>query len=684
MTLKHLNSNKGIAMALTLVVGAVVVVISSVFWYASSSRIIHATRNANQIQAYYFARSGVEAALGLLDTEGFFPHEFPIKFYGDLDDFNKGEPGEDEDYSIKFSISESEGNDGLIIVSEGRVGGAQGAQSTADNLTFLLPGWTAEGGRPIDTGNSGHGNSFTFNYAVFTQDDITLSGSASIEGPVGTNSGHVELGNSTNCEITNAGDFPGILSLGPGADVNKPDQTQGVDHFSPEKELPAVPNIPDLPVFPSYPNYPGYPDYPNLSGSAPKQLSVNNNVTESLDPTTINVYNLISFSWDETLTFDLNGDTTVVIQDINGSGNINLSGQGNLFLVVDKNLDGLMDVNTEGCQNRLTVLYMGTSINRPSSSNFYGDLYAPNATFSASSNFTMAGDLVIGGSSVNLGWSNNIEGSIYASNATFNTNSNSTMAGDLVIGGNSINIGSSNSINGSIYAPIANMNTTNSVDISGNIITGGTSINFNGVSHNGNLYASNDNASIKYSGNRSLVAGTITNIYSKGIKIEINTAHLQGNIHLSNQNAEFYLGGSSSLIGNIYTQGTNVDAPGNVEFQGFIYAPNNNATISIQGSSSIATVGGIITAGSSVSFIGNASAFHGVVYAPNADVSVNGSSDICGAVVSKTFDGGNGNRAAVSYVPISTENFPIPIIGEGTGEPAQDPIKGYSGGIWIQ
>lgn len=95
-------------------------------------------------------------------------------------------------------------------------------------------------------------------------------------------------------------------------------------------------------------------------------------------------------------------------------------------------------------------------------------------------------------------------------------------------------------------------------------------------------------------------------------------------------------------------------------------------------------MGGIIAAGKSVSFIGNASAFQGVVYAPNADVLVNGSSDIHGAVVSKTFDGGNGNRAAVSYIPISTENFPIPIVG-GNGEPAEDPIQGDSrGGIWIQ
>ena len=685
MLLKHLKSEKGMAMALTLVISAVVVVISSVFWYASSSRTIHATKDANQIKAYYFARSGVEAALGLLYTEGYFPHYFPsggLKFYGNLNDLNQGEPVND-DYSLKFIISEVD--KGLKIKSEGCVGGAQGAQSTSEELTLLLPGWTAEEGQPDGSSDQRDGDAYTFDYAVFTQADIALGGSARIEGPVGTNSGYVEIGNSGNCKITNAGEYPGTLSLGPGADVNKPDHTQGVNHFSPEKDLPAVPNIPDLPAFPYYPNYPDYHEYPNFSDSVPKQLNVNNNTTESLDPTKANVYNKISFGWNKTLTFDLNGDTTVVIQDINGSGNINLSGQGNLFLVVDKNLDGLMNINAGGDQNRLTVLYTGISgINRRSDSEFFGDLYAPNATFNTSNKFTMAGDLVIGGNSVSIGSSNEIDGSIYAPNATFRTNSKFTMVGDLVVGGNSISIGSASEINGSIYAPIANINTTNPVDISGDIVTGGASINFNGVSHNGNIYVYNNDASIKYSGNRPFVDSTITNIYSKGKKVEIDTAHLQGDIYLSNQNAEFKLSGSSTLIGNIYTKGAKIEAPGNVKFQGFVYAPNNNAIITLKGSSSMLSQGAIITAGSNVSFIGHATAFQGVVYAPNADVSISGSSNIHGAVVSKTFDGGNGNRAAVSYVPISSENFHIPIEGGYTGEPAEDSAQGYSGGIWLK
>ncbi|RYD04359.1 hypothetical protein N752_13375 [Desulforamulus aquiferis] len=342
-----LKSEKGIAMIAALITGFIVVVISGMFWQASSSRTIHATRNENQAQAFFFARSGVDAAVGLLQTKGFFPYDsFPITYNGDLvTGFKKGDG---DDYSIKFTISEVAG--GLKIESEGRVRGAQGAESTAEDLTLLLPGWSSATGKPTVPGDNGAGGgSFTFDYAVFTRDNISiarsineLNGSAWIEGPVGTNRGKVVFGNSTSCKIMNSGSYPGVLYLGPGATVNKPERVRdGVVNFSPEKQFPEVPEIPSLPLLPDYPDYPGYPgyiSYPNTSGIAAEQINVNNNITVNLNPG-LKLYNSIRFDYNKTLTFNLNGDATVVVKEItNSSGHLNISGQGKLTLVVEKTL----------------------------------------------------------------------------------------------------------------------------------------------------------------------------------------------------------------------------------------------------------------------------------------------------------------------------------------------------------
>jgi hypothetical protein len=70
--------------------------------------------------------------------------------------------------------------------------------------------------------------------------------------------------------------------------------------------------------------------------------------------------------------------------------------------------------------------------------------------------------------------------------------------------GNKISLGSASSISGTIYAPEAGFNSTNPTDIDGDIIIGGKELTFSSLRHNGNLYATNKDAVITYTGSRAL------------------------------------------------------------------------------------------------------------------------------------------------------------------------------------
>jgi hypothetical protein len=125
----------------------------------------------------------------------------------------------------------------------------------------------------------------------------------------------------------------------------------------------------------------------------------------------------------------------------------------------------------------------------------------------------------------------------------------------------------------------------------------------------------------------------------------------------------FIFGGGATINNNgatealiMYYAGSNaINFSGNERFFGNVFIKDANLTIG--GSSGI--TGHILTGGTNVEINGAADAYTRLLYAPNAHISMTGSSTLKGSVISKSFDGGSGNRIAVTYEPIDESTFPF-------------------------
>lgn len=236
-----------VAVVLTFTLGTAV-------WYASSLETSASETNENQIQAYYFARSGVEMAIGLIKSgscDDMTPDDH-LTYYGKLDgNFSEQET---EGYNIKYTISLDE-DDYFTITSVGivRQGVANGAEAAQEDLSFKISRANIfDDGNGSGGGSGGDGN---VNMALFASERLTLNSSARINGHVTTNAvtpGCVVF--EYHGYITN-----GSLYIGPGANADSVvtfnGWGRGQDTNIPNGEilnLPSLRNYP-LPAFPAFP-----------------------------------------------------------------------------------------------------------------------------------------------------------------------------------------------------------------------------------------------------------------------------------------------------------------------------------------------------------------------------------------------------------------------------------------------
>ncbi len=125
----------------------------------------------------------------------------------------------------------------------------------------------------------------------------------------------------------------------------------------------------------------------------------------------------------------------------------------------------------------------------------------------------------------------------------------------------------------------------------------------------------------------------------------------------------FIFGGAATINNNgstealiLYYAGSNtVNFIGNERFFGNVFV--KEADLVIGGSAGI--TGNILTGGENVEINGAADAYTRLLYAPNAHVKMTGSSKLRGLIIANTFDGGSGNRVAVTYEPIDESIFPF-------------------------
>ncbi|MGI6577569.1 MAG: DUF7305 domain-containing protein [Eubacteriales bacterium] len=247
----------------------------------------------------------------------------------------------------------------------------------------------------------------------------------------------------------------------------------------------------------------------------------------------------------------------------------------------------------------------------------------------------------------------------------------------LYYSGKDIELGSGSAIAGTIFAPNADIEANYPTDISGELIVGGKDISFNGLSHDGTFYALNQSANIKYSANRPLLESVTTNIYSNGKKTEIAAAQLAGDIYLNSTEAEFSIYGGSVLSGNVITAGRKVDIRGGALLKGHIMAPNTRSTISITGGAKYG--GGIVTGGKSVDVSGGSNLERALIFAPEADVNMDGGVHIIGGIIADTFSATSGT---LCYEEMRFDDLPVHI--EPTEDESADRVNWRVYGSWIK
>lgn len=274
---------------------------------------------------------------------------------------------------------------------------------------------------------------------IFSNGDITLSGSARINGTTGTNS---TAANSVNFAWSTLVD--GDFYVGPGADYNSVINSAGWGR-TPEDNITGT--ISNLPAARTYP-LPTYPEFPTLtdrgSFSTPWTPSGQYLIEED------GYYTSISATSNRTITIDVgSGTRRIVVGSLSvGQGHIELLGTGSLILYVENtfSLTGSSVINTGGDASKVHMYYSGaTDINLAGSTTYNGSIYIESANIRIGGSGGITGHIICGGNSVDVnGAANAYVRALYAPNADASITGSGSISGILVA--NTITVTGSGSI----------------------------------------------------------------------------------------------------------------------------------------------------------------------------------------------------------------------------------------------
>ncbi|SFF92889.1 hypothetical protein SAMN05660649_00046 [Desulfotomaculum arcticum] len=451
-----LKNEKGMAMLFALFIGVIVTLLGITLSQASNADTLQVQRDADSAQAYYYAKSGVELAIGNIMKNGpdyLSGQDEPVTFYGGLGDTTfSSEPEDTPNYNIKFEIQRK--NNDFIIKSTGivRKGDAEGAQVASNAVGFTI---SCE--KVFDNDNTGGGNGGSGQVPpldmIFALGKIDLSdnngngGSSEIIGDAGTNSiapNSVIFGYST---LIKNGD----LYIGPGVEWDEDDVVvfpgnngngngngnggyRGPETNIPDGEILNLSSPRDYPL-------PSFPELPDFGDEEVKKMDAGWN---SIPPGGFRISQSGKYSNIEVkshLTFDI-GDEDLIIQtnnlSVTGSGQIKLNktGSGRLILYVLNSFDlqGSSTINQNGSYDDIYMYYSGDqTIDVGGSTKFVGSIYALNSDVKIRGSGGIVGHIITGGDIVNLtGDASANTRVIYAPNATFNIQGSSSMRGALV------------------------------------------------------------------------------------------------------------------------------------------------------------------------------------------------------------------------------------------------------------
>jgi hypothetical protein len=450
------KSQKGSALVMALLIGLLATVLGTALYSVSTANAKQVQQQSNQLQADYYAKSGVNLALGIIANHG--GDYDGGEFWGTLAAGLLGE--ETDDYNIHIRITAYV--DHYDIFSEGLVrgigqsGGVSVAQSSATGQAYYRITREAVNDYNDNTPNgsggsnsSGNGRAPSLNkiFAVGVNASgkaVTLTGSSCIYGDVGVNS------IAPYCVDFSSGPtfiYDGNLYIGPNGvpdtAVYYPNSWRSFSAIIPDgtvKNLTAVQAFP----LPTFPDFPSYSPIQSLTAGWWPIPEGGFRISQNGQYSDITVENQ--------LFIDIGNEDRIIRTSSlhvpnNGHIILNKTGTGRLILYVDSELTltGSSTINEGGDYNSLVVYYAGTDlIDVGGNTKFVGSIYAKSANVKINGSGGFTGHIITGGSEVNVQGdaSANVR-ALYAPSASLKVLGSSKIKGavvanDILVDGNSL------------------------------------------------------------------------------------------------------------------------------------------------------------------------------------------------------------------------------------------------------
>lgn len=425
------RNEKGSVMVSVLIMGLVAAVLGAGIGIIGLNNKKQVEQETNSVRAHYYAKSGVEVAMGLIisnydSNEGISDSILDQWFYGGIDTGFTKDENNPPDHNISFRISLDDTKSNLIIESWGYVRRGDRVVVGMESVGYMID--YAELKEIIGGSTGGSGG---VPMALFAENGIEMKGSIVIKGTVATNSTEanaVKFFGTTNIK-------EGDLYIGVSGD---PDTVVSIPNWSSVKQripdgeiknLEEPLNFP-LPIFPSFPE-----DLPSRgSFDTPEEKSYY--ISED------GYYDEIKITSNRKVSIDLKNGTRVIrVKRLNiEQGSIKLLNVGpnsKLVLYVDDSIfiGGSSQVNFGGNYRNVDVFYKGSSsLSFPGDTRFVGSLFAESADIYILNSGGFTGDIVTGGTNVKVsGNVNAYTRVLYAPNAKFHSDGSGRTRGTVVV-----------------------------------------------------------------------------------------------------------------------------------------------------------------------------------------------------------------------------------------------------------
>ena len=402
-----------------LIFGLVATVLGAGIGFVTLSTRKQVERQVQAAQAHYYAKTGVELAMGLI-----YSHIDSLNavldtwYYGSIDQPFTTEPNNPPDHNIAFQISLLD--DTLMINSRGYVRNSFNLSASEEAVGYVI---SLEQLR--ETIDQNHGG---MPLALFADEMLKMTGSTTIMGNVATNANTAK----TVVFEGTAHISQGELFIGVNGD---PELVLSIPYASaPSKQI-KVNNLDEKRVYP----LPNFPQFPN---DLPYRGSVSTASQDAFIIEEDGYYDLIQVVSDRKLEIDLKGGTrTLRVKNFKiEQGTIELRNVGSnslLQLYVEDQivLTGSSKVNEGGNPRTVVIYYSGTSeINFGGSTKLVGSLFAKQAKIVITDSGGVHGDIVTGGNNVTVeGDADVVTRVIYAPKASLNSTGSGKVKGTVIV-----------------------------------------------------------------------------------------------------------------------------------------------------------------------------------------------------------------------------------------------------------